>query len=105
VVTEAVVECAIRIVEASSWTIARSLRDHKAPQWDDVAGRISYVEAAIMRLSDSEGWCSRSSLLRACQRLDAMGLDGVLDRLMQEERLIVQKVATSGRSGVTFRLV
>jgi hypothetical protein len=105
VVTEDVVECAIRIVEASSWTIARSLRDHKAPQWDDVAGRISYVEAAIMRLANADGWVTRSALLRSCQRLDAMGLDGVLDRLLQEDRLAVQKVATGGRSGVTIRLL
>ena len=104
VVTEAVVECAIMIVEASSWTIARSLRDHKAPQWNDVAGQISYVESAIMRLADAEGWVQRSQLLRACQRLDAMGLDAVLDRLRQEERLDVAKVATAGRSGVTIRL-
>lgn len=104
VVTEAVVECAIRIVEASSWTIARSLRDHKAPQWNDVAGQISYVESAMMRLADAEGWVQRSQLLRACQRLDAMGLDAVLDRLRQEERLDVAKVATAGRSGVTIRL-
>jgi hypothetical protein len=104
VVTEAVVECAIRIVEASSWTIARSLRDHKAPQWNDVAGQISYVESAMMRLADAEGWVQRSQLLRACQRLDAMGLDAVLDRLRQEERLAVAKVATAGRSGVTIRL-
>lgn len=105
VVTVDVVECAIRIVEASSWTIARSLRDHKAPTWDDVAGRIAYVEAAIMRLADADGWVQRSQLLRTCQRLDAMGLDGVLDRLLQEERLEIRKVATAGRSGVTLRLV
>jgi len=103
-VTEAVVECAIRIVEASSWTIARSLRDHKAPQWNDVAGQISYVESAMMRLGDADGWVQRSQLLRACQRLDAMALDGVLDRLRQEDRLIVAKVATGGRSGVTIKL-
>jgi len=105
VVTEAVVECAIRIVEASSWTIARSLRDNRAPSWDDVAGKLAYVEAAIMRLADAEGWVSRAHLLRGCQRLDAMGLDVVLDRLAQEERLEVRKIATKGRSGVTIRLL
>jgi hypothetical protein len=105
VVTVDVVECAIRIVEASSWTIARSLRDHKAPTWDDVAGRIAYVEAAIMRLADAEGWVARADMLRACRRLDAMGLDAVLQRLTEEERLEIRKVATAGRSGVTFRLV
>ena len=104
VVTEAVVECAIRIVEASSWTIARSLRDHKAPQWDDVAGKIAYVEAAIMRLADNEGWCSRADLLRACRRLDSMGLDEVCNRLAQENRLDVRKVVTGGRQAINLRL-
>lgn len=105
VVTEAVVECAIRIVEASSWTIARSLRDHKAPQWDDVAGKISYVESAIMRLANNDGWCSRADVLRACRRLDAMGLDEVCSRLHQEERLELKKVVTGGRQAITLRLV
>jgi hypothetical protein len=104
VVTVDVVECAIRIVEASSWTIARSLRDHKAPTWDDVAGRIAYVENAIRKLADADGWVQRSALLRACQRLDAMGLDQILDRLVQEERLQVQKVATGGRNAIALRL-
>jgi hypothetical protein len=104
VVTEEVVECAIKIVEASSWTIARSLRDHKAPQWDDVAGQISYVESAIMRLGDADGWCSRADLLRACRRLDAMGLDSVCTRLHQEERLEMRKTVTGGRQAIVLRL-
>jgi hypothetical protein len=105
VVTAEVAEVAIRVVEASTWTIARGLRDNRAPSWDDVAGRISYVENAIRKGADADGWISRSTLLRACQRLDAIGLDQILDRLAQEERLDVRKVATGGRFSVTMRLV
>lgn len=105
VVTANVAEVAIRIVEASTWTIARGLRDNRAPSWDDVAGRIAYVENAIRKGANDQGWIGRSALLRACQRLDALGLDQVLDRLLQEERLEVSRVATAGRSGVTVRLL
>lgn len=104
VVTAEVAQVAIDIVEASAWTIARSLRDNRAPSWDDVAGRIAYVENAIRKLADNDGWVQRSALLRACQRLDAMGLDQILDRLVQEERLQVQKIATGGRNAITLRL-
>jgi hypothetical protein len=104
VVTAEVAHVAIDIVEASAWTIARSLRDNRAPSWDDVAGRIAYVENAIRKLADADGWVQRSALLRACQRLDAMGLDQILDRLVQEERLQVQKVATGGRNAIALRL-
>lgn len=105
VVTEDVVECAIRIVEASSWTIARSLRDNRAPSWDDNAGKIAYVEAAIMRLAGEGGWVQRSHLLAACRRLDAMGLDLILHRLRDEERLDVQKITTGGRQATALRLI
>lgn len=105
VVTEDVVECAIRIVEASSWTIARSLRDNRAPSWDDNAGRITYVEAAIMRLAGEGGWVQRSHLLAACRRLDAMGLDLILQRLHDEERLDVRRITTGGRQATSLRLL
>ena len=104
VVTAEVAQVAIDIVEASAWTIARSLRDNRTPSWDDVAGRIAYVENAIRALADADGWVQRSALLRACRRLDAMGLDQILARLTDEERLQVQKIATGGRQGLTLRL-
>ncbi len=105
VVTEQVARCAIRIVEASSWTIARSLRDNRAPSWDDNAGKIAYVEAAIMRLAGEGGWVQRSALLSTCRRLDAHGLDTILARLQDEERLDIRKVATGGRQAITLRLI
>lgn len=105
VVDEQVARCAIRVVEASTWTIARSLRDHRSPSWDDVAGRIAYVEEAIMRLADEEGWVTRSAVLRACRRLDARALDDVLDRLREEERLDVRRVVTGGRQAIALRLL
>ncbi len=105
VVTEEVVRVAIRIVEASSWTIARSLRDNRAPSWDDNAGRIAYVEAAIMRLAGEGGWVTRSALLTSCRRLDAMGLDLILQRLQDEERLDVRKITTGGRLATSLRLL
>lgn len=104
VVTAEVAQVAIDIVEASAWTIARSLRDNRAPSWDDVAGRIAYVENAIRAGADADGWIQRSTLLRACRRLDAMGLDQILARLVDEGRLQIQKVPTGGRQGVALRL-
>lgn len=105
VVTAEVASVAIGIVEASTWTIARSLRDHRAPAWDDVAGRIDYVVSAIGKLSDGDGWVSRSDLLRACRRLDAHGLDQILQRLQDEERITAQRIATGGRQTIALRLL
>jgi hypothetical protein len=106
-VTRPMAEAAIRLTEASGWTISRSLRDHSAPAWDDAAGRVAYVEAAIQRLADAEGWCDRSDLLRACRSLDAMALDATLARLADEGGLEAHKVATGGRGrpGTRLRLI
>jgi hypothetical protein len=103
-VTRPMAEAAIRLTEASGWTISRSLRDHSAPAWDDAAGRVAYVEAAIQRLADAEGWCDRSDLLRACRSLDAMALDATLARLADEGGLEAHKVATGGRGRPATRL-
>lgn len=106
-VTRAMAEAAIRLTEASGWTISRSLRDHSAPAWDDAAGRIEHVESAIQRLADADGWCDRSELLRACRSLDAMALDAVLSRLIDEGGLEVVRDVTGkrGRPATRLRLI
>jgi hypothetical protein len=105
VVDEAVVLCAIGIVEASAGIVARSLRDHQAPRWDDAAGQVAAVEAAIMACADGDGWASKSEVLRACRKLRAADVDAACERLRTEERLEVMARATKGRSAVCLRLL
>ena len=98
-VTEQVARVAIRVVEASAWTIARSLRDHRAPAWDDVAGQVAYVEGAMRRIADADGWVSRSALLLACRKLDADALDRTLVRLIDEGGVKVEKLKKEANAG------
>ena len=105
-VTAQVARAAIRVVEASAWTIARSLRDHRAPAWDDIAGRVAYVESAMRRIADDDGWVSRSALLLACRKLDADTLDRTLVRLIDEGSIKAEKIAQAkaGRPVTRLRL-
>lgn len=105
VVDEAVVWSAIGIVEASAGIVARSLRDNQAPRWDDAAGQVAAVEAAIMACADADGWASKSDVLRACRKLRAADVDTACDRLRTEERLEVATRPTKGRSAVCLRLL
>jgi hypothetical protein len=105
-VTAQVARAAIRVVEASAWTIARSLRDHRAPAWDDIAGRVAYVESAMRRIADDDGWVSRSALLRGCRNIDADALDRTLARLIDEGSVRAEKTPSkmAGRPSTRLRL-
>lgn len=105
-VTQQVARAAIRVVEASAWTIARSLRDYRAPAWGDVAGQVAYVEAAMRRIADNDGWVSRSALLRGCRNIDADALDRTLARLIDEGSVRAEKTPSkaAGRPSTRLRL-
>lgn len=105
VVTEDVATAAIALVEASSAIVARSLRDHAAPRWDDTQGQLAAVEAAIIRHAGEDGWATRTDVLRACRRLSAQAIDAAMDRLRQEERLEIAKRTTGGRGALILRLI
>ena len=105
VVTEDVAWTAIALVEASSAIVARSLRDHSAPRWDDEAGQVAAVEAAIMAHADADGWATRTDVLRACRKLSADAVDRACRRLLEEERLETAKRASKGRAATVLRLV
>ena len=105
VVGEDVAWTAIALVEASSAIVARSLRDHSAPRWDDEAGQVAAVEAAIMAHADADGWATRTDVLRACRKLSADAVDRACRRLLEEERLETAKRASKGRAATVLRLV
>lgn len=106
-VDEETAEVAIAISEASAWVIARSLRDHRTPAWDDTAGQVAAVEAAILACAGDDGWATRTDVLRACRRLRAQDVDAACARLRDEERLETQKRVGkgAGRFALLLRLV
>ena len=105
--TEEVARAAIGVVEASCAIVARSLRDHAAPAWDDAAGQVAAVESAIIAHADGDGWVARTVLLRACRRMSADSLDRALARLLDEDRLEFERQANGkpGRPTTRLRLV
>lgn len=103
VVSELEVRVAIALAEESAQTFADSLARNRRASWDDPSAQVELVVSAL-RLHG--GTATKSELLRECRRLTASQVMEALDRLVEEERGVLEKRANSGagRQAVVFRL-
>ena len=102
VVTGHVARVAVALAEESAAVFAASLAANRKASWDDPEAQIELVLAAIR---EAGGDIGRRSLLRACRQLTARTLDDIIDRLVDEEMVIVEKIAGKTRPTETLRLL
>lgn len=101
VVSELEVQAAIALAEDSAQTFADSLAKNRRADWHDPAAQVELVVSAL-RLHG--GVATKAELLRSCRKLSAQQVMDALNRLVDEERGVLEKKATTGRSSTVFRL-
>ena len=102
VVTGDVARVAVALAEESAAVFAASLADNRKASWDDPEAQIDLVLAAIR---EAGGDIGRRALLRACRQLTSRTLDDIIDRLVDEESITVEKIAGKTRPTETLRLL
>lgn len=103
VVSELEVKVAIALAEESAQTFADSLARNRRASWDDPSAQVELVVSAL-RLHG--GTATKSEILRECRRLSASQVMEALERLVEEERGVIEKKpSATGRPAVLFRLL
>ena len=101
-VTGEVARVAVALSTESAVVFAASLAANRRAAWDDPEAQIELVLAAIR---EAGGDIGRRALLRRCRQLTSRTLDDIIDRLVDEESVIVEKIAGKTRPTETLRLL
>jgi hypothetical protein len=106
VVTREIAEVAIAIADASAECFSISLARNAAPDYHDPQAQAEYVVSRMRDIAGSGELVTRASLLRASRRLSSRQLDEVIDRLVDEGRVALQReTGGKGRPSMTIRLM
>jgi hypothetical protein len=87
------VRVAIALADESAKVFAASLAANARPDWNDPEAQCEYVLSAIRR---SGGSMARAELSKVCRRITTRTIQDVIDRLAEEEAIVVFKEASEG---------